>query len=82
MFSRKEKSKNGVFTLQSKFLGGEIPFYAIFPGAYENSSSKFPVLYLLHGLFGRFDNWMTNTKIVEYAEECSFSKRQYGERIQ
>ena len=72
MFLNGEKSKNGVFTLQSEFLRRETPFCAIFPGNYENSSSKFPVLYLLHGLFGRFDNWMTNTKIVEYAEECSF----------
>lgn len=69
---RKEKPKNGVFTLQSDFLGEEISFYVIFPAGYENSSATFPILYLLHGLFGHFDNWLTNTKIVEYAKECSF----------
>lgn len=64
--------KSGEFTLQSDLLAGEIPFHAIFPADYEHSSSEFPVLYLLHGLFGRFDNWLTNTKIAEYAGKCSF----------
>lgn len=72
MALRKDNLENGVFTLRSEFLGGEIPFHAVFPESYENSSAEIPVLYLLHGLFGSFDNWLTNTKILEYAAECSF----------
>ncbi len=68
-----EKTKSGVFALESELLGKEIPYYAIFSKDYENSSPRFPVLYLLHGLFGRFDNWLTNTKIIEYAAEFSLA---------
>ncbi len=64
--------KSGVFKLHSKLLDKEVPFRVILPENYENSSSKFPVLYLLHGLFGNFDNWAINTKILEYAAQRSF----------
>lgn len=70
--TKSEKSRSGVFNLQSEFLGGQVPFYAIFPENYKNSTAKFPVLYLLHGLFGSFDNWLTNTQIARYAVDCSF----------
>ncbi|MGI8469736.1 MAG: alpha/beta hydrolase [Pyrinomonadaceae bacterium] len=64
-----QKPSNKTFTLQSKLLGREIPYAVIFPANYQESNAKFPVLYLLHGLFGRFDNWLTNTKIIEYAAD-------------
>lgn len=50
-------------------LGREVFYYTIFPKNYEDSDCAFPVLYLLHGLFGRFDNWLTNTQIIEYAKD-------------
>ncbi|MGI8555085.1 MAG: alpha/beta hydrolase [Pyrinomonadaceae bacterium] len=55
--------------LASDRLARETVYCAILPGNYENSTVDFPVLYLLHGLSGRFDNWLTNTKIVEYAKD-------------
>lgn len=63
------KLPNEIFILQSKLLGRDIPYAVIFPANYQESGAGFPVLYLLHGLFGRFDNWLTNTKIIEYAAE-------------
>ncbi|MEP7038262.1 MAG: alpha/beta hydrolase family protein [Acidobacteriota bacterium] len=65
-------TKSSIYRLPSKFLNQEVPFAVIFPKNYEKSEAKFPVLYLLHGLFGRFDNWLTNTEILEYAADCSF----------
>lgn len=55
--------------LSSKLNGKNLPYCAILPAAYENSNENFPILYLLHGLFGRFDNWITNTKLTDYAEK-------------
>jgi S-formylglutathione hydrolase FrmB len=37
-----------------------------------SSGENFGVLYLLHGLFGRFDNWITNTDLVNHAESFPF----------
>ncbi len=65
-------TKSGIYRLPSKFLDREIPFAVIFPKNYEKTAAKFPVLYLLHGLFGHFDNWLTNTEILEYAADCPF----------
>lgn len=46
-----------------------MPYHVILPSDYENSAVNFPVLYLLHGLFGRFDNWLTNTGLADYASK-------------
>ena len=61
------KVKN--FRLASRLLAREINYCAILPENYENYGGEFPVLYLLHGLFGQFDNWLTNTNLVEYAKD-------------
>lgn len=57
----------------SRLNNRELPYCAILPTNYEDKpDEKFSVLYLLHGLFGRFDNWLTNTDLIEYAEQFSF----------
>lgn len=61
-----------IIRLFSKLNNKELPYYAILPSAYENSNDSFPVLYLLHGLFGRFDNWVINTNLISYAQKNSF----------
>ena len=33
----------------------------VFPDAYSKNKAEFPVLYLLHGGFGRFSDWLTQT---------------------
>ncbi len=73
MTLKEDESKNGEFILKSKLLDRKIPLHAILPVNYAASNSTIPVLYLLHGLFGRFDNWLTNTNIVEYASKYSFA---------
>lgn len=65
--------QHDILALESRRLGRKVFYHAIFPEDYDVSSSPTPVLYLLHGLFGRFDNWLTNTKIIEYARQHSFA---------
>lgn len=46
-----------------------LPYYVLLPPDYENSGLFYPVLYLLHGLFGRFDDWLERTALTEYAAD-------------
>lgn len=48
-------------------LQREIPYRVILPETYDDAQKRFPVLYLLHGLFGSCDNWLELTKLSDYA---------------
>ncbi|MGH9916276.1 MAG: alpha/beta hydrolase, partial [Pyrinomonadaceae bacterium] len=49
-------------------LGGKtLPVRILLPRNYESSKVRYPVLYLLHGLTGNEDNWVSKTKLAEYA---------------
>lgn len=54
--------------LHSKLMQREIPYRVILPKDYESSDKQYPVLYLLHGLFGSCDNWIDSTGIVKYSK--------------
>jgi len=56
-------------SLQSRLIQKALPYRVIQPAAYEISDKQFPVLYLLHGLFGNCDNWIELTDIREYVEQ-------------
>ncbi len=47
----------------------ELPFQVVLPKNYETSKSEFPVLYLLHGLYGSCENWFELTKIKDYLKD-------------
>lgn len=53
--------------LTSSLIQKEMPFRLILPKDYAASEKRYPVLYLLHGLSGSFDNWTDLTGIVTYA---------------
>ncbi len=55
--------------LASKLMGREMPYRVILPSAYNHrdSSQRFPVIYLLHGLNGHFNNWTENAKLADHA---------------
>lgn len=56
------------FKLKSKLMAREMPYRVVLPKNYEvDKTRKFPVLYLLHGLTGHFDNWTDKTKLKDYA---------------
>lgn len=47
-----------------------IPFDRItFPGMPEPRTDHFPTLYLLHGIFGNYTDWVSGTCIQRWAEE-------------
>lgn len=49
-----------------------LPFRVILPENYEASKAGYPVLYLLHGLFGSCDNWLELTAIESYLVDKEF----------
>jgi S-formylglutathione hydrolase FrmB len=60
---------NGVnYKLDSKLMGKEMPYRVVYPLAYlTKKEDRFPVLYLLHGLTGHFNNWTDLTKLKAYS---------------
>jgi len=53
--------------LRSSLMQRVVPYCVLLPLGYEHRSAAYPVLYLLHGLFGRFDDWVERTGIVAQA---------------
>jgi putative tributyrin esterase len=46
--------------LESKLMGRKMPYRVVLPPVYNakaGAGRRFPILYLLHGLTGHFDNW-------------------------
>ncbi len=62
------------YKLSSKLLAREIPYRVILPVNYKNANEKtlYPVVYLLHGLTGHFDNWTDKTKLTDYAAKYNY----------
>lgn len=62
------------FKLNSKLMRRQMPYRVILPATYNNSNetSFFPVIYLLHGLTGHFDNWSDKTRLKEYAAHYNY----------
>jgi S-formylglutathione hydrolase FrmB len=46
-------------------------YRVILPAGYNRSSVRYPALYLLHGLYGDYENWSTRTNLVRYADTLS-----------
>lgn len=56
--------------LASRLMGREMPYRVILPAQYsKESETRFPVLYLLHGLTGNANNWVTRTRLPSIARE-------------
>lgn len=56
--------------LQSKLVGATLPYNVILPANYDTSkTSRYPVLYLLHGLTGHYGDWVARTNIADYAAD-------------
>lgn len=64
--SHKVAVEDGV--LQSASLGRPMCYRILFPSDY-GEGGRFPVLYLLHGLYGDYLNWDTRTHLEDYAQK-------------
>jgi S-formylglutathione hydrolase FrmB len=55
---------------RSKLVNATLPYNVILPTDYDTArTTRYPVLYLLHGLTGHFSDWVTRTNIANYASE-------------
>jgi len=56
------------FKLSSKLMTREIPYRVVFPPGYKfDKLERYPVIYLLHGLTGHFDNWIDKSNLKLHA---------------
>jgi putative tributyrin esterase len=63
----------GNYQLDSKLMARKMPYQVIFPTNYKKKKkARFPVVYLLHGLGGRFDNWTTQSDLKKYAARYNY----------
>ena len=56
--------------LTSALMARDLKYRVVLPNGYSDSKSsaiRYPVIYLLHGLGGHFDNWTDRSKVAEYA---------------
>ncbi len=72
--ARAAQKNSRVQTVQfeSKLVGKTLPYNVVLPVDYDQPGAKakrYPVLYLLHGLTGHYDNWTTRTKLSDYAAQ-------------
>lgn len=58
--------QDGAF--HSATLDREMKYRVLLPCLYPSDSGRFPVLYLLHGLYGDYLNWDTRTSLERYAQ--------------
>ncbi len=57
---------------ESKLVGRALPYNVVLPIGYdapERKATRYPVLYLLHGYSGSYADWLTRTKLADYAKE-------------
>ena len=55
---------------QSKLINASLPYHVILPPGYRASATtRYPVLYLLHGWVGHYGDWVTRTNVAEYAAQ-------------
>lgn len=55
---------------QSKLVGAALPYNVILPTDYDTSpTTRYPVLYLLHGLTGHYSDWASRSNVADYAQQ-------------
>src|SRR4051812_32941007 len=56
--------------LQSAFVNANVSYNVILPVDYRKSATtRYPVLYLLHGLGGHYSDWIARTNVADYAAQ-------------
>lgn len=57
--------REGEFFSQS--LQRQMKYRVLVPTSYETGARRYPVLYLLHGLYGTYTDWTQRTKLEQYS---------------
>ena len=64
------RSRIDTVKFQSKLVNTTLPYNVILPPDYDTAkSTRYPVLYLLHGLMGHYTDWVARTNIADYAAQ-------------
>jgi S-formylglutathione hydrolase FrmB len=69
-FSQSLGTRVETIEFKSKLVGKTLPYSVVLPPGYAMAGQiaiSYPVLYLLHGLAGHYSNWLSKTKLAEYA---------------
>lgn len=67
-----EATRVETIQFKSNLVGKVLPYSVVLPSHYESPQYRtqlYPVLYLLHGLSGHYSNWLSKTKLADYAAE-------------
>lgn len=65
-----QKASVQTIQFQSQLVGATLPYNVILPPGYRASTtSRYPVLYLLHGWGGHYTDWLTRTNVADYAAQ-------------
>jgi putative tributyrin esterase len=65
-----QKASVQTVQFQSQLVGATLPYNVILPPGYQASTtSRYPVLYLLHGWAGHYTDWVTRTNVADYAAQ-------------
>ncbi|HLP16890.1 MAG TPA: alpha/beta hydrolase family protein [Bacteroidota bacterium] len=59
-------------SLYSPSMNRYMRYSVILPPGYAETSERYTTLYLLHGLWGNYRDWITNTGVVQYASAYRF----------
>jgi S-formylglutathione hydrolase FrmB len=72
VLSTSASAKPRVETIQfrSKLINAMLPYSVALPEDYDDSTTtRYPVLYLLHGLTGHYNDWFSRTNVADYAAQ-------------
>ena len=72
LVSSSASAKARVETIQfrSKLMNATLPYSVALPEDYDDSTTtRYAVLYLLHGLTGHYNDWFSRTNVVDYAAQ-------------
>ena len=65
-----QKSSVQTVQCQSQLVNATLPYNVILPPGYRTSATtRYPVLYLLHGWAGHYTDWVTRTNVADYAAQ-------------
>src|SRR5207244_2363229 len=64
------RSRIETIQFRSELVNKVLPYNVILPPGYRAArTSRYPVLYLLHGFGGHYSDWVTRTNVADYAAQ-------------
>jgi len=56
----------------SKSLQRQMKYRVLVPSSYDTEDSSFPAFFLLHGLYGSYEDWTKRTKLEQYSAATEY----------